>query len=1044
MKSFTDLFIRRPVLATVVSLIILIAGLQAIRSLNLRQYPLSENATVTVTTVYVGASANLVRGFVTQPLERAIAAADGIDYMESASKLGLSTITVHLRLNYDSKKALGEISSKVDQVRNDLPPEAEIPTLTIATADSQFASAYLSFSSDILQANQITDYLMRIVQPRLTAIEGVQKADILGGRTFAMRIWLKPDRLAAFNISPTEVRNALMANNFLSAVGHTKGSLVSVNLTANTDLRSVDEFKNLVVRRNGDQLVRLQDVADVVLGAEDYDSEVRFSGERAVFMGVWVLPNANSLDVVKRVRQEMALIEKDLPTGLNARVAYDATQYISDALHEVVKTLIITLIIVSVVIFLFLGSFRSVLIPLVAIPLSLIGAVFLMQVFGFTLNLLTLLAIVLAVGLVVDDAIVIVENVERHVREGRTPVDAALLGARELIGPVIAMTITLAAVYAPIAFQGGLTGSLFHEFALTLAGAVFISGIVALTLSPVMASRLLNHEREEHGLVGRINRDFDRLKNFYGRVLDWTLARRPMIYTIWLGLFALTYPMFQMAWQAKEPAPPEDQGVIFGVVETPPDATIEQTSFYADIAGGFFNQIPEKEQVFQLTQPDFGFGGTVLKPWGERKRSAFRILPEVQAMVNRIPGIRMYMVTPPPLPTGGENFPLNLVLSATTEPEEILTYAQQLQQYCATNGMFAFPPMIDTKVDQPEVELVIDRDKVAALGLDLQTVGSDLGTLVGGNYVNRFDLSGRSYKVIPQMERRVRLNAAQLENSYVKGPGNQLIPVSTFAHLVNHTTPRALNRFQQLNSVKLSGVVIVPLEQALKSLEAECARILPSGYKLDYTGDSRFQRTEGNKFILAFILAVVLIFLVLAAQFNSFRDPAIIIFGSAPLAIFGALIFCFLKMPNPNIPFWTNGWTTTMNIYSEVGLITLVGLISKNGILIVQFANELQRQGRTKVQAIREGAMLRLRPVLMTTVATIAGNFPLTLVTGAGAAARNSIGIILVAGMSIGTLFTLLVIPSLYVLIAKQHAGEKIREASMIKLEPAGVPMANE
>jgi multidrug efflux pump len=1024
MKSFTDLFIRRPVLATVVSLIILIAGLQAVRSLNVRQYPRSENATVTVTTVYVGASADLVRGFVTQPLERAIAAADGIDYMESASKLGLSTITVHLRLNYDSKKALAEISSKVDQVRNDLPPEAEIPTLTIATADSQFASCYLSFTSDILEANQITDYLTRVVQPRLTALEGVQTADILGGRTFAMRIWLKPDRLAAFNISPSEVRTALAANNFLSAVGQTKGSLVEVNLTANTDLRSVDEFKNLVVRRNGDQLVRLSDIADVVLGAEDYNSEVRFSGERAVFMGIWALPNANSLDVIKRVRAEMDAIQKDLPTGLQARVAYDATKYISDALHEVVKTLVITLAIVSVVIFLFLGSFRSVLIPLVAIPLSLIGAVFLMQIFGFTLNLLTLLAIVLAVGLVVDDAIVIVENVERHIRDGLTPVNAALQGARELVGPVIAMTITLAAVYAPIAFQGGLTGSLFREFALTLAGAVFISGIVALTLSPVMASRLLSHDREDQGLPGHINRQFDRLKNFYGRVLDWTLARRPLVYTIWIGLTLLTLPMFKMAWQAKETAPNEDQGVIFGVVETPPDATIEQTSFYADVAGRAFAKVPEKEQVFQLTQPDFGFGGMVLKPWGERKRTVFQIVPETQMMVNRLPGIRMFMVTPPPLPTGGENFPLNLVLSSTAEPDQILKYAQQLQQECATNGMFAFPPMIDTKVDQPEVELVIDRDKVASLGLDMQSVGSDLGALVGGNYVNRFDLAGRSYKVIPQLERGARLNAAQLENTYVRGPSSQLIPVSTFAHLEKHTTPRALNRFQQLNSVKISGVAIVPLDTALKFLEGECAKILPSGYKLDYTGDSRFLRKEGDQFLPAFALAVVLIILVLAAQFNSFRDPFIIILGSVPLAIFGALIFIFWKMPNPNLHFWTDGWTTSVNIYSEVGLITLVGLISKNGILIVEFANQLQRQGRPKIQAIRESAMLRLRPVLMTTVATIAGNFPLTLVTGAGAAARNSIGIVLVSGMTIGTFFTLLVVPSIYILIAKDHTGE--------------------
>ena len=624
MKSFTDIFIRRPVLAVVVSLLILLSGLQAIRSLNVRQYPRSENATVTVTTVYVGASADLVRGFVTQPLERAIAAADGIDYMESASKLSLSTITVHLRLNYDSKKALAEIASKVDHVRNILPPEAEIPTLAIVTADSQFASAYLSFSSQILEANQITDYITRVVQPRLSALEGVQKADILGGRTFAMRIWLEPDRLAAFNVSPNEIRTALAANNFLSAVGHTKGSLIQVNLSANTDLRSVDEFKNLVVRRAGDRLVRLSDVADVVLGAEDYNSEVRFSGEHAVFMGVWVLPNANSLDVIKQVRKEMASIQKVLPTGLNAYVAYDATQYISDALHEVIKTLVMTLAIVSVVIFLFLGSFRSVLIPLIAIPLSLIGAVFLMQVFGFTLNLLTLLAIVLAVGLVVDDAIVIVENVERHIREGKTPFDAAILGARELVGPVIAMTITLAAVYAPIAFQGGLTGSLFREFALTLAGAVFISGIVALTLSPVMASRLLTDEREDHGLVSVINRQFDRLRNFYGRVLDWTLARRPMVYTVWIGLTLLTIPMFSMAWQAKEPAPAEDQGVIFGVVETPPDSTIEQTSFYADLAGNSFATVPEKEQVFQLTMPDFGFrraGAQAVGPAETHRRS---------------------------------------------------------------------------------------------------------------------------------------------------------------------------------------------------------------------------------------------------------------------------------------------------------------------------------------------------------------------------------------------------------------------------------------
>jgi multidrug efflux pump len=1022
MKAFTDIFIRRPVLAIVVNLLILIAGFQAIKTLNVRQYPRSENATITVTTAYIGASAELVRGFITQPLERAIAAADGIEYLQSSSKLGLSTITARLKLNYDATKALSEIGSKVDQVRKDLPPEAEVPIINIESADSRFASAYLSFTSEILEANQITDYLVRIVQPRLAALEGVQRADILGGRTFAMRIWLKPDRLAAFGINPNEVRQALAANNFLSAIGRTKGSLVQVNLTANTDLRSVDEFKNLVIRQSGDTLVRLSDVADVALGAEDYDSEVRFTGERAVFMGLWVLPNANSLDVIKRVRTEMDAIQKELPTGLTGRIAYDATAYIDDAIKEVIKTLTETLVIVAVVIFLFLGSFRSVLIPLVAIPISLIGAVFLMQLFGFTLNLLTLLAIVLSVGLVVDDAIVIVENVERHVREGQTPFNAALLGARELVGPVIAMTIVLVAVYAPIAFQGGLTGSLFREFALTLAGAVFISGIVALTLSPVMSAGLLKAGGEETGLVGKINRGFDRLRRAYGRVLEFTLNARPAVYVIWIGLTLLTVPMLMMA--PKELAPTEDQGFSLGIVEAAADATIDQTTFYTDAVNREFMKTPEADRTFQLTFPDSGISGLVLKPWGQRERTVFEIVPDVQARVGQIPGIKTLMVTPAALPGGGD-FPVEVLICSTAEPEQILTFAKQIQMKAATNGMFAFPPIIDTKVDQPEVELILDHDKVAALGLDMQTVSADLAALVSGNFVNRFNLAGRAYKVIPQLKRVERLNPAQLENNYVKGPNGQLVPLSTFARFEKKTTPRALNRFQQLNAVKVSGVAIRPLDEALKFFESEAATILPKGYTLDYTGESRQLRTEGNKFLPAFVLAVVLIFLVLAAQFNSFRDPFIIILGSVPLAMFSALIFCFLKFPNPNLHFWTDGWTTTFNIYAQVGLVTLIGLVSKNGILIVEFANELQRSGKTKLEAVREASLTRLRPVLMTSVATVCGHFPLTLVSGAGAAARNSIGIVVVAGMALGTIFTLLVIPAIYVLIAKEHAGER-------------------
>ncbi len=1021
MMNFTDLFIRRPVLALGVSLVILIAGLQAIRSLTVRQYPRSDNAVVTVTTVYVGASADLVRGFITTPLERTIAAADGIDYIESTSALGLSTIKVRLKLNYDPTKALSEISSKVDQVRNDLPPEAQVPIINVESADSEFAAAYLSFTSEILEANQITDYMVRVVQPRLTALTGVQRADILGGRTFAMRIWLKPDRMAALGINPAHIRDALEANNFLSAIGRTKGSLVQVNLTANTDLRSVEEFQNLVVLRNGDNLVRLRDVADVVLGAEDYEAEVRFSGERAVFMGVWPLPNANSIDVIKLVRAELASIQKDLPSGLQGRIAYDATEYIEDALREVIKTLSETLLIVAIVIFLFLGSVRSVLVPLVAIPISLIGGVFLMQVFGFTLNLLTLLAVVLSVGLVVDDAIVIVENVERHIREGKTPRRAALLGARELVGPVIAMTITLAAVYAPIGLQGGLTGSLFREFAFTLAGAVFISGVVALTLSPVMSSKLLSANREDHGFTGRINRDFDRLRDFYGKFLDKTLTGRPAVYIVWIALTLLTVPLFMMS--PKELAPTEDQSFLFGIVEAPADATIDNTVFYTEAMNREWMSLPEASRSFQITLPDNGFGGVVLKSWGERTNSVFELAPIVQQKISTVPGIRAFVATPPALPGGGQ-FPVEFVIASTAEPETILKFAGQIQQKAARCGMFAFPPIIDTKLDQPEFELVMDRDKVAALGLNMATVGSDLATLVGGNFVNRFSLDGRSYKVIPQMKRAERLNPSQLEDAYVKGPEGEVVPLSTFATLRKKVGPRSLNKFQQFNAVKISGVAIRPLDEALKFLEDEARTILPKGYKVDYTGESRQLRIEGSKFLPSFALALILIFLVLAAQFNSFRDPLIILLGSVPLAMFGALIFSFLRIPDPHTAFFTSGWTTTLNIYSQVGLVTLVGLVSKNGILIVEFANVLQRQGRPKVQAAKEAAMVRLRPVLMTSAATIFGHLPLTMVSGPGAAARNSIGIIIVAGMALGTIFTLVVIPSIYVLLAKPYKPE--------------------
>lgn len=1018
--AFTDIFVKRPVLAIVVSLLILIAGIQAISSLSIRQYPRSDNAVVTINTFYVGASAELIRGFITTPLERAVSGADGVEYVSSQNSQSLSSIKIQLELNYDPIKALSEISSKVDQVRGDLPPEAEVPIINVESADSAFASAYLSFTSDILRPNQITDFLTRVVQPRLASSSGVQRAEVLGGRTFAMRIWLDPKLLAAHNITPVQVRQALGANNYLAALGKTKGSLVEISLAANTDINTVQEFEDLVLREENGAVIRVSDVGEVELGSESYDVRVQYNGDAAIFMGIWPLPNSNVLDVIQGVRDELDAIKADLPTGMEATVAYDATEYIESSIIEVVTTLTETLIIVMLVIYLFMGSWRSVIVPIIAIPISLIGAIFLMQLFGFSVNLLTLLAVVLSVGLVVDDAIVVVENVERHISEGKGRVEAAMLGARELVGPVIAMTATLVAVYLPIGLQGGLTGSLFREFAFTLAGAVTISGIVALTLSPMMSATLLREGEGDRGFAGVVNRTFTRVRNRYTRLLDGTLKARPAVYVVWIVISLLCVPMFIMS--AKELAPTEDQGIIFGIIDGAGNSTIENASLYAQQAEDVFNSVEEKAFTFQLTQPSGGFAGMILEDWNDRDRTVFEVKPEVAAKLSQIAGIGMFPVTPPALPGGGD-FPVEFVLASTAEPEEILEFAKQLQFKAMQSGMFAFPPIIDTKIDRAQAELKIDREKVADLGLTMQQVGADVGTLLGGGYVNRFNNDGRSYKVIPQALRSERLNPDQLNDLYVTGPDGGLIQLSSIATIENTTVPRSLNRFQQLNAVKLSGVAIQPLDDALTFLETAAAEILPAGYSMDYTGESRQLRLEGNKFLPAFMLAVILIYLTLAAQFNSFRDPLVILAGSVPLAMFGALIFTFLRMPNPELPHWTNGFTTTLNIYSQVGLVTLIGLVAKNGILVVEFAKQMQEKGLTKLAAIKAASATRFRPILMTTVATVAGHFPLVLVTGAGAEARNSIGLVLVGGMAIGTVFTLFVIPSIYMLIARDMHG---------------------
>jgi len=1022
--KFTDLFIKRPVLAMVVNLVILIAGLQAIRSLSVRQYPRSDMANVKVTTAYIGANAELVRGFITSPLERVIASADGIDFMESSSGQGVSTITVHLKLNYDTNAALTQVQSKVAQVRNQLPPEAEAPIIELETTDSTFAAAYIGFASKDLDQNQITDYLTRVVQPKLSSISGVQRAEIFGDRTFAMRVWLKPERMASLNISPSQARDALAQNNYLSALGRTKGSMTSVNLVANTDLKTVEEFKQLVVKEQNGQIVRLGDIADVVLGAEQYDQEVSFNGQTAVFMAIFALPTANTLDVMKRVREALPEIEAQLPAGMTLAVPYDSTEYIQESIDEVLKTLAETLLIVIFVIFLFLGSVRGVIIPVVAIPISLIGAVFLMLAFGFTINLLTLLAIVLSVGLVVDDAIVMVENIERHLHMGKTPYQASIDAARELVGPIIAMTITLATVYTPVAIQGGLTGSLFREFAFTLAGAVLVSGVVALTLSPMMGSRLLRSGDTEKGFAGRVNHYFDIIRERYTRTLTGTLQYRPVVLTLWAIVMALIVPLYMFS--QKELAPREDQSFMFCFIQASANSTIDQTKMFAAQVENVYRSLPEAASTFRVVFPNFGFGGLVTKPYSERNRGIEEIHMEASMKSAQIPGIRVIQIIPPALP-GGEGFPVDMAIVSTAEPERLAEFANQLVGKAFTSGKFMFADT-DLKFDQPQAKVVFNRDKLRSQGVDMAQAGRDLSVLLGGNYVNRFSIGGRSYKVIPQVKRSERLTADQLTGLYVTGPNGKLVPLSTFATLETSTQPRELKRLQQLNAVRIQGVIPpgVSLDDALTYLEREARAILPRGFTIDYAGESRQLRVEGSRFLPTFLLSAILIYLVLAAQFESFRDPFIILAGSVPLALAGSLLFSFLGF-------------TSINIYSQVGLITLVGLVSRNGILIVQFANRLQEEGRDKVSAVIEGAATRLRPIMMTTAATVMGHLPLVFASGPGAGARNSIGIMLVSGMIIGSAFTLFVVPSIYVLVAKTHKREVEQEGSSPDLEPATV-----
>jgi multidrug efflux pump len=1014
-RSFTDIFIKRPVLAIVLNLAIVLVGWRSLSSLPVQQYPKIESASVLITTVYFGASAETVRGFLTTPIERAVSAISGVDYIESTSRAGVSIITIRMKLNHSSTAALAEVTARLQQVRSELPAEAEPPAVEVQRADRPYASFYLSFTSTERSASALTDWLTRTLQPQLGTLPGVLRVDAPGGRPIAMRVWIDPDKLAAFNLSPGDVHAALRRNNYLAAVGRTKGNLVQVNLLANTDLRSTKEFEDLIVVDRGGAIVRLSDVARVELGAEEADMVAKMNEREAVYLGVWPLPGTNEIDVAHRLRAEMERLKPTLPKDIEMRMAYDATVFMEDALKEITKTLTETILIVGFVVFLFMGSIRTALVPLVAMPVSLIGVAMVMLAFGFSLNLLTMLAIVLSVGLVVDDAIVVVENVERHVQLGKSRIQAALVGARELVGPVIAMTITLAAVYTPIGFQGGLTGTLFLEFAITLAAAVVLSGVVALTLSPVMSSRFV-HQHGKEGLLTRfVNRVFDLVRRAYARLLDGALQIRWAIVVCAVLVMSAAWPFYMFS--RKELAPVEDQSHISLFMQASPDASLDAVDAESRKVVKAIKSIPEADFMWSLTASWGGFGGMVTKNWKERGRSTEQMYGQVYGAVSQVPGLQIFPRLDPPLPSPGQ-YDVELVLQSDAPLSQLLETAGAIVGAGFQSGKFLYADT-DLKVDLPEARVVIDREMIADLGLDLASVGQELGTLLGGGYVNRFNFFDRSYKVIPQIGEEDRASVGPLLDLKIKTPMGQLVPVSTFVRIETGAAPRTLNRFQQMNAVRVFGGVRpgVTKEEGLRTLEAAAAAVGGPGVIVDYAGESRQIRREGSALVVTLGFAVVLIYLVLAAQFHSFRDPLIVLLGSVPLAISGALVFSFLD------------WTT-INIYSQVGLITLVGLVAKNGILIVEFANSLQERGLEKAAALREAALTRLRPVLMTTAATVFGHFPLVLVSGPGAKARNSIGIVLVAGMIVGTLFTLFVVPVFYSLIAARHQPEVDHEAA--------------
>jgi multidrug efflux pump len=1018
---FTDLFIKRPVLATVVSLFILALGLRAAGSLPVLEYPFTQNAVVTVSTSYTGADPALIAGFITTPIENSIAQASGIDYMTSTSTQGQSTIAVNLILNYDPNKALSDINTKVNAVLNQLPKESQQPVITISIGQT-IDVMYVGFYSKGLPENKITDYLVRNVQPKLQSIKGVQLAEILGQRLFAMRAWLDPDKLAGYKLTPTDIASKLAANDFISAAGRTKGSMVTMNLTAATGLSTVDEFSNLVLKAENGAIVRLGDVSRVSMGAQNYDTAVQFDGEPAVYIGIKVQPSANLLTVIKDIKQVLPVIDQQLPEGLSAKVVYDASDYVNSSIHEVIRSLIEALIIVTLVIFVFLGSVRSVIIPVIAMPLSLIGTFLLMLLLGYSINLLTLLALVLAIGLVVDDAIIIVENIHRHIEEGMKPLNAAIQGARELAGPIIAISIVLIAVYLPIGFMEGLTGALFTEFAFTLASAVGVSAVIALTLSPMMCSKfLLPHDGDKKNkLVAYVDNVFDKLRVKYHRVLNNSLNYISVIIVFSIIILLSNYFLFVSS--SAELAPQEDQGIILAQLTTAPNATLKQTQIYSKMVNKIFFEYPETAHSFMIDGSgglNSSIGGMILKPWDARERSSNILQPNIQGKLKQIAGAQTAAFQLPSLPGGGSGLPIQFVVQTTQPFEELNPLVQKIVEEAQKTGIFGYIDP-DLKIDKAQASVEINRDKVAELGLTMQDVGNALASALSEGYINYFNYSGRSYQVIPQVTQVNRLNSSDLLNYYINTADGKSIPLATFANIKQTVVPQSLNHFQQLNSATISAVAYpgITMGDALNKFKSIAANILPSGYSIDYAAQSRQFMQEGSALVLTFFFALIIIYLALAAQFESFRDPLIVLI-SVPMSICGAMIFISTGIGG-----------ATLNIYTEVGLVTLIGLISKHGILIVQFANDLQKQGKNKREAVEEAAAIRLRPILMTTAAMVLGVIPLITASGAGAVSRFNIGLVIATGVSIGTLFTLFVVPAMYMLLAEDRALDTVEDAA--------------